>query len=317
VIKRISGILIITLLALGAFLPPLVSQAQVDGRLYIPETGHWITNDFLTTYQSVSDPQAIFGYPITDAFMNVTSGRLVQYFQRALFELRPENPAELRVEIKVLGEYLYQKGDVLPIPLNFPACQYFPETEHQICYAFLDFFKANGGIAQFGYPISEIEIHSGRLVQYFQRACFEWHPEFAPGKRVTLADLGLRYFYNQNEDPSRLVPKPENMTIRIILSLQARAFPETAVLAPRGNQSLYVIIQDQNLMPVSNATVILTVKYPSGKEEPYVAPLTDDNGITKIQFLVSEQTQGIVNVSIKASYDSLEDTTRTSFRIWW
>jgi hypothetical protein len=316
-IKRISGILIITLLALGAFQPQLVSKAQVDGRLYIPETGHWITNDFLTTYQSVSDPQAIFGYPITDAFMNVTSGRLVQYFQRALFELRPENPEALRVEIKVLGEYLYQKGDVLSVPSNFPACQYYSETEHQVCYAFLDFFKANGGVAQFGYPISEIEIHSGRLVQYFQRACFEWHPELAQGNRVTLADLGLRYFYVQNEDPSRLMPRSDPTIIRTILSLQARAFPETAVLAPRGNQSLYVIIQDQNLMPVSNATVVLIVKYPSGKEEPYVAPLTDDNGITKIQFPISEQTQGIVDVSIKASYDSLEDTTRTSFRIWW
>ena len=315
-IKLISGILIIPLLVLSAFLPPAVSNAQVVDRLYVPETGHWITNDFLATYQSVPNPQAIFGYPITDAFINQTTGYLVQYFQRALFELHPDKAPELRVEIKRLGDFLYQKGKVVPIPMNSSGCQYFPDTNHQVCYAFLDFFNNNGGIAQFGYPISDIEVQDGRFVQYFQRVCFEWHPELAPGTRVTLADLGQRYFDYRNEDRQRLKPSNDNKTIRTILNLQARAFPKTAVMALQGNQSIYVIVQDQNLVPVSNVTVYLTIKFPSGQEVPTVY-VTDDNGIAMIPFSVNEKTPGVVEVSVKVSYNSLEQTTRTSFRLWW
>lgn len=204
---------------------------------------------------------------------------------------------------------------MINIPVNFPACQYFPDTDHQVCYAFLDFFEANGGIAQFGYPISDLEFQEGRLVQYFQRACFEWHPDLASGRRVVLADLGQRYFDLRHEDPQRL--RPSN-TIHTILSLHARAFPEIAVMPPgKGNQFLYVIVQDQNLIPVSNATVVLTVKYPSGKEDQIVNT-TDSNGIAKTQVtLLNEQTKGLVEVGIKVSYNSLEQTTtRTSFRIW-
>ncbi len=315
-IKRISGILAITLLALSAILSPVVSYAQEDGRLYVAETGHWISNDFLTKYRSVPDPQAIFGYPITEAFVNQTTGHIVQYFQRALFELHPDQPAELRVDIKMLGEFLFEEGTPLPIPQNFPACHYFYETNHQVCYAFLDFFKSNGGLAIFGYPISDVQILDGRMVQYFQRARFEWHPELPTGKRVILADLGQRYFDIRHEDLQRLKPSKNDQIIHTVLSLQARAFPENAVVATQGIQSLYVLVQDQNLLPVSNATVILNIKYPSGVEKNQVAS-TDGNGITKIQFALDEQSVGIVEVNVQVTYGILEQTTRTSFRIWW
>lgn len=315
-INRKSAGLVICLILIISYIPQLSSFAQDDGRLYVPETGHWITNDFLTTYQSVSNPQAIFGYPITDAFINQTTGYLDQYFQRALFELHPENPAPLRVEIKRLGDYIYptQKGQTQPAEVISSACEYFPDTGHQVCYSFLDFFKTNGGIAQFGYPISDLEYHEGRIVQWFQRASFEWHPELPPGARVVLADLGQRYFDVRHEDPVRLRP---SFAIRTILNLQARAFPETPVMSPPGKQSIYVILQDQNLLPVSGVTVILTVVYPSGKEASYLAEPTDSNGITKVQFRVNEQNKGTVEVNIKASFDSLEQNTRTSFRIWY
>jgi hypothetical protein len=317
VIKLISGILIIPLFLLSAFLPPAVPQTQVVDRLFVPETGHSITNDFLATYQSVKDPQAIFGYPITDAFLDQTSGTdaLVQYFQKALFELHPGKVPELRVEIKWLGYFLYQKGEEAPLAINSADCQSFINN-FQVCYALLDFYKSNGGAAQFGYPISNLEIQNGIFVQYFQKAAFEWHPEFAPGKRVILADLGLRYFNTIQEDPQRL--RPSNNTIRTILKLQVRAFPKTAVMAmsPHGNQSIYVIVQDQNLVPVPNATVVLTVKYPSGIEQANVLA-TDDNGVAAIPFTVKEQIPGNVEVNVKVSYSSLEQSTRTSFRLWW
>ncbi len=309
------AILFVTLLLGWSPIP-----AQGEGQRYYPETGHWVTGDFLTAYLSTKDPIKLYGYPITDAFINQTTGRTVQYFQRAYFELHPESAPELRVQLSRLGEIMYGKygkGPELPIPDNFPACKMISETNKQICYAFLDFFETNGGIAQFGYPISNIEIHKGRMVQFFQRSLFEWHPEMPAGQRVVLAELGRMYFNERDEDPARLWPSKVNFAPQSILKLQARAFLGKAVLPLKSDQTLYVIVQDQNLQPVGNAQIIVTVRYPSGNEARFVMPPTDKDGIAKVQFPVNETLQGIVEVSITATYDTLEERTRTSFRLWW
>lgn len=59
----------------------------------------------------------------------------------------------------------------------------FPETGHAICKAMESYWRQYGGLAQFGYPISEPSVErspiDGKeyLVQYFERARFELHPE--------------------------------------------------------------------------------------------------------------------------------------------
>jgi hypothetical protein len=59
--------------------------------------------------------------------------------------------------------------------------QYFAETGHNLGGRFLEYWKANGGLAQFGYPITEVRsdsIDGGRYeTQFFERARFEYHPE--------------------------------------------------------------------------------------------------------------------------------------------
>ncbi len=48
-----------------------------------------------------------------------------------------------------------------------------------------------GGLGVYGYPITEQFVgREGRLVQYFQRARFELHPELTAGLRVQLTPLG-------------------------------------------------------------------------------------------------------------------------------
>jgi hypothetical protein len=62
---------------------------------------------------------------------------------------------------------------------------YFAETGHIVKQAFLRYWQSQGGLATFGYPISEelpeISNADGKVytVQYFERARFEWHPTFA------------------------------------------------------------------------------------------------------------------------------------------
>lgn len=61
-----------------------------------------------------------------------------------------------------------------------PQSQYFTETQHLIGGGFYQFWKENGGLAIFGFPISEEFTNSaGITVQYFQRARFEWQPKIA------------------------------------------------------------------------------------------------------------------------------------------
>ena len=68
---------------------------------------------------------------------------------------------------------------VAPAPTGEVASgfRYYPETGHYLAFAFLTYFDENGSLDAFGYPISEELVENGFVVQYFQRARFEYHPE--------------------------------------------------------------------------------------------------------------------------------------------
>lgn len=314
---RKIGLLITVAFLLTGFLGWGSTRAQTIGQQYFPETGHIVTGEFLNAYYKVSNPLLVYGYPITEAFLDPSSGETVQYFQRARFELQQDAPPDLRVKLSPLGSYLYEPGKKLPIPENSQKCRLFPETGFQVCYAFLDFFNANGGVAQFGYPISGFENDNERIVQYFQRARFEWHPENPSEQSVTLTDLGRRYFDARGEDKVRLLPVSSNNLLPTILRLQVNAFPAYSVTAPTGQQTVYVIVRDQNLQPVQDAQVRLTVTLPSGNQKVFTLPVTSELGISKQTFAFDSQLQGLVKIEVTASFKDLLQQTTTSFRLWW
>ncbi len=66
-------------------------------------------------------------------------------------------------------------------PLDLPDGQsiYFADTGHNVRHGFLKYFNARGGQAAFGRPLTEEFVENGRVVQYFERARFEYHPELA------------------------------------------------------------------------------------------------------------------------------------------
>ena len=69
---------------------------------------------------------------------------------------------------------------------------YYTATRHNLGGVFHDYWNAYGGLAQFGYPIteefSEPSPDTGQsvTVQYFERERFEYHPENAGGPYVVL-----------------------------------------------------------------------------------------------------------------------------------
>lgn len=73
-----------------------------------------------------------------------------------------------------------------------PRTVYFEETGHSLDQLFLDHWRSNNGLANYGLPITEeIELDNGVVVQYLQYARFEYWPEGdANGNYVTLGKVG-------------------------------------------------------------------------------------------------------------------------------
>jgi hypothetical protein len=291
------------------------ANAQSANVQYFPETGHHVKGDFLHFYKLASNPQLVFGYPITEQ-MTSRDGKTVQYFQRARFELRSDLPENQRIQLTSVGQALYQPANQLKLG-NTAGCDLFA-TGYSVCFTFLDFYKANGGAAQFGNPISPFEFHENLIVQYFEKARFEWRADRPENQRVVLTDLGRLYFDQLGEDPAQLKPvKPLDATINAILSIQVRAFVLRPLTRTTGQQTVFVIVQSQTLQAISNATGKATVSWPDGHTEDYFFT-TNSSGLGTVTFNFADQKQGeLVPIDIVAVYQGLGGTTRTSFRIWF
>jgi hypothetical protein len=315
--KKGLVVFVLTLLVVGC-ISWQRTLAQSPDEEYFEQTGHIVSGEFLAAYHSVPNPLVLYGYPITNAFEDSTNSRLVQYFQKARFELFEDAPPGQRVQLTPLGSYSHQTLPLLDVPENSPACRKIAPTDYNVCYAFLTFYDQNGGEAQFGLPIANLELKNGFMVQYFQKALFEWHQDRPPGQRVVLADLGSQYFLSHGENPARLAPSPGSDIIKGVIGLKVHAFPGRAVTGMQGVQTIHVIVQDQRLLPVANATVIAIVRLPSGEVRSITKiPPTNAQGITQATFPFSSEKIGVAEVLVIARQNNLEARTITSFRIWW
>ena len=172
-----------------------ITRRVVTGVSVPPETDYTISDEFLAFWEQHGG-LAIFGHPITNAFDEVSliDGQVyrVQYFERQRFELHPENGEPYTVLLGLLGvETVPGTG---PYPRAEPnlndGCQFFEPTGHNVCGRFLTYWREHGGLAIFGYPITEEVTENGLTVQYFERARFEHHPDNDPPYDVLLGLLG-------------------------------------------------------------------------------------------------------------------------------
>jgi L,D-transpeptidase-like protein len=87
--------------------------------------------------------------------------------------------------------------DALPLSPTFFVAQ----TGHHISdrAGFLSFWRERGGVLIFGYPLSEEIVEDGRIVQYFERARFEYHPDdLGRDGQVQLSLLGRELTAGRN-----------------------------------------------------------------------------------------------------------------------
>jgi len=310
------GFLTTFLLVVGAFTYQ-IAVPQTGSPRYFSETGHSVEDEFLEFYQRVPNPELLYGYPITDQ-MQSEDGLIVQYFQRARFELHPEAEEGQRIQLTPLGTRMYQTVPPALLAKNQAICRTF-ENGLDVCYSFLQFYEEHGGLAQFGPPISPVEERGSRYVQYFQYARLEWHPDGIGvdlSQEVQISQLGRQYFDQMGEDPVWLLPVKGIFNPEII-TLQVHAFPAQAAVSDQQIQTLYVIVQDQNLTPIQGMNVTLTMTYPTGETNSLSLGTTNEFGYTSgdIPVGLDRDGVGLVDVEVVANGLGMEKSTRTSFRI--
>ena len=262
----------------------------------------------------------LFGYPITDEFIDSTDQIKTQYFQRARFDL-VDGPSGQTVQLAPLGVYSHETGaPTAPFSTNSPTCRAFDATGKSVCYAFLQFYDEYKGSKYFGNPISDAEIRDDRIVQYFERARMEWIPEMPEGQRVVLTKLGILYYDSHVGNPILLEPVQSNIPEQSLpmVTLQAHAFVTQALIPADGTQVLYIITQDQNFAPVPGALASVTVTLPNGQKLVYHTALTNADGVTQLAFSLKDiPVKDIVQVEVNTEYMGMQAQTSTWFRIWW
>jgi hypothetical protein len=155
---------------------PVTPPANDATHRFFPETGYMVAGDFLAFWESHGGLM-IFGYPLTDpqVITEPTGTATWQTFERARLEQRGTGP----ITLALLG-VLVHPPDPAAAPLK--GARYFPETGHNLNSGFHELWEQQGGLASFGYPISEeqpVPIGDQTYpVQYFERARFEYHPEW-------------------------------------------------------------------------------------------------------------------------------------------
>ena len=168
---------------------------------YFPATGHAVGGPFLE-YWDRRGGLARFGYPLTEARperLEDGGVYIVQWFERARLEWHPENAPPYDVLLGQFGRRILATLPAAPTARTSPRqdYSYFEQTGHNVGPRFLAYWEANGGLAQFGYPLSEefaetLEDGKPYTVQYFERARLEWHPENPAPFDILLGQFGRR-----------------------------------------------------------------------------------------------------------------------------
>ena len=170
------------------------------GRSCFAATGFCAQGRILACWQAHGG-LAINGYPSSDEFdQQLEDGNThrVQYFERVRLELYPENAPPYDVLLGQFGRRILLErggGAAAATVATAGAGWCFRETGHCLGGAFRTYWEANGGLAQFGYPLTEVfeerlEDGGSYRVQYFERARFEYHPEHVAPYDILLGQFG-------------------------------------------------------------------------------------------------------------------------------
>jgi hypothetical protein len=174
---------------------PFAVVANGVERCFPTETGFCMRGRF-GAYWEAHGGLALNGYPISGEFNEVLEdGRpyAVQYFERTRLEYHPEvRDTAAQILVAQFGRRLHPAD---PAATPDPTQIWFPQTGHNVPTDFYRHWSDQGGLAQFGLPLTEpfrqrLEDGKTYQVQYFERARFEWHPENPAPYAILLGQFG-------------------------------------------------------------------------------------------------------------------------------
>lgn len=92
---------------------------------------------------------------------------------------------------------------------NTEPTQFFSQTGHWVTGQFLTTWKSeNKGFLLYGFPLTEQFVSDGYIIQYFQRARMELHPEYPDQIQVQMYPLGSELW---KMEQSRFIPREDNI----------------------------------------------------------------------------------------------------------
>lgn len=130
---------------------------------------------------------------------------------------RSVQEAAVRVAAAQAAEADYRLNRAPQQPLapstRVPSAQtiYFPQTGHHVSNrtGFLDVWRSKGQILIFGYPLTEEFVENGRIVQYFERARFEFNAErIGQPDQVLLGLVGSELTAGRTDVPFQRLAAP-------------------------------------------------------------------------------------------------------------
>lgn len=217
----IALVVLLTLIMPAGWFAPLVQATNDDILCFEGKTDDCITGRFLD-YWRQHGGLAVFGYPITPPRSEVNNDLggtyTTQWFERARFELHPENTPPYDVLLGRIGVDALQQREVdwHTLPRDDgpqQGCLWFELERLNVCdqaagAGFKTYWESHGlrdpqlrssyaqSLALFGLPLTQARMEvnptdgNTYLTQWFERARFEWHPENPAPYLVLLGRLG-------------------------------------------------------------------------------------------------------------------------------
>ena len=207
------------------------------------------------------------------------------------------------VGIAVIGGLLMAANPFRPSrAVAEPRCQLFRETGHVVCDTFLAYWQAHGGLAQYGFPLSDPFLERNapppagdgqdHMVQYFQRARFEEHLENQPPYDVLLGLLGAEQFGGKY--PSGTPQSSQRVVTLNSLSRSAQVSTTT----PRQNS--YFVVADVTLTNIleekfdSKSSAFGLITRSGATLKPIAASAQLDPALTEMVLEPGDSTRGLV-----------------------
>lgn len=242
-----------------------------------------------------------FGRPLGEPYLTEDAA-IEQVYENAVLYAPPGPESEIRLRPVIAA---MSPADP-PVPkVEDPDALYFPETGHNVQWAFASFYRSVDGKKLLGLPLEEAKLRGDALSQRFENVELLYRFDMPPHLAVQLANIGQDYLEKRaaavapesvipTPIPPRATPSPEpqQITVKVLTWVAQTALP----VGETQQVSIRVLHQDDTAW--SGVAPILVVHGPRQDVVP-PAPETDDEGISRVSLTLEDIQPGeIVNYEV-------------------